>query len=152
MKTIYVLTEGSYSDYGVVAVTPSRAVAEKMEKFGHGSIEEFPLLETEDDLVSIPYYNVKVDMDGNEISRHMTRFTNWQYPPQSMMFNTYSPRGTIKFPVAGICIWTTKSYEHGLKAARDILAVFKNEFGDRRDFPVGMISDWFNQVAKNELD
>lgn len=43
MATIYVVTAGAYSDYGIVGVFDNKELAEKLAKHGNGEVEEWDL-------------------------------------------------------------------------------------------------------------
>lgn len=70
MTTIYVLTEGDYSDYHIVALYSTREFAEKAQKLcPNSNVEEYEL-----DSVKIPEHppgytgwNVTIDVDTNTI-------------------------------------------------------------------------------------
>lgn len=66
MKTIYAVSEGEYSDYGVICLCESRADAEKtIELLGHGFIEEVTLFDRVPRVVEHHELAVTYDREGN---------------------------------------------------------------------------------------
>ena len=125
MKTVYLVTEGSYSDYSVVAASMDKTIAEKLLSMKRGDdIEEYKLIESEDDLREITYYVVVVDLAGKVVRTEIQRLPAWKKTianPYIMEYNHLARTMLVVYR-------STRSADVALKAARDLLAEFKHEF------------------------
>lgn len=156
MKTIYLISEGEYSDYSVVCVCANREVAEHMHKLGHGDIEERIVVESPEDVFTYTEYLVVLNLDGSENNRWTREINSWDS-------NDWGPHGISWLGNRNPMPWTvtgksTKGYDHALKNASDILAQFKNDFtdidrmwkqSDSREV-WDKIREWERQVVRHE--
>jgi len=87
--TVYVVTDGQYSDYHIVAVFGDKSEAEKcIELYGDGNIEEYELGKRAEDVM---WWYAKIDDDGTMIGQPRPQ-TGDMWEPTS-----WAPPGGIRY-------------------------------------------------------
>jgi hypothetical protein len=127
MKTAYLISTGSYSDYHVEYVCATKDVAEEIlerlnryEGRDEFRMEERRLLESSDELEAGIIYSVLVDKDGREVRRFSYAWHGESEPQES----TYRVKNWHEYEVSAT---SPRGYDVALKAARDVLAEGKAE-------------------------
>ena len=125
--TMWAVSSGSYSDYGVACVCANKAVAKAVAaKMGRDyDVEEFPFLLSVDGVYTEINYYVGVDEDGRELTGERCSYVSHVFTftlPPSTEDVTLFKHGP--FVAMGR---STRSYDHALKAARDKLGQIKAE-------------------------
>lgn len=127
-KAIWAVSSGSYSDYGVICVCPSKAIAEAVAKkindsgdsysYETARPEAFPLVSSLDEMFTYSIYCVETDGTGAETRRWTAKARSWdRYTLESAAWN---PGGGARS--RGV---SRRGYDEALKAARDELAKHK---------------------------
>lgn len=133
--TIYLITQGTYSDYRVVAACLDKKTAESVRKklirmgggpfHSYNDVEAIPLVHGPDEVLVCTTYYVRVDEEGQEIER-------WQWSERSIgpyrdFTRTEDVKPTPVAPRQAVVGMSTRGYKAALKAARDRLAQLKAE-------------------------
>jgi len=131
MNKIYAISHGSYSDYGVDFLfldEPLRdRVLARLTRIRSGGLndfyaQEFTLVEDENEVPSVDYYYVTVDRDGNEVDRIGWTMTRNAEEVDQDVVEDYSKDDKYHskyYPNYYVRGFSTKSFDHALKAARD---------------------------------
>lgn len=137
MRTVYTISEGSYSDYGVKFIFGDETLRDRLltklnlindnEYFG----EEFQLIETEDDVVVQHTYYVFVDREGNETSRFGSSSV-YSMSQQDLFDDAEGHTSDRDLAWAKINNWyvggtSHRGYDQALKAARDRAGIRRAE-------------------------
>lgn len=126
-NTVYVITQGSYSDYHICAVTLDKERAKKLSKFyadsdGEARIEEFDLGDPIDEVLEnlVPVYRVVIERDGKSRAKifkyhdgNKPFIATYQLYPNDLLFSA---------------ILTAKDEDHAIKIALDNRAKKLAEF------------------------
>lgn len=122
MTTVYVVTQGEYSDYRIVGVYSTKEAAEALCKklntrkyHDEAQVEEYGV----DNIAYGSKYIVRVTDTGEEVERYTVEDVN----------DTLSERAEKAWK-GGILGMSTRGYDAALKVARDRLAQLKAEEGD----------------------
>lgn len=121
-KTIWAVSSGSYSDYGVHAICSSKRIAEEVAERLGAEVEEFPYVTNASQTWSKLTYYVYINAKGEVVRRFDARSGGLgEQPPASPEYAwTYGPYGQSDGSVAYGC--SDRGFEVALKAARDKLA------------------------------
>ena len=120
MKTVWVVEEGSYSDYRVVGVFSSKENAEKVADLVGGCVDVWPLDPRIEDMNEGRYpYFVSMERDG---TTRMVKREQWHYA-----FDRYHGRLDVEYPLmhpkgtlVGVVFATDE--EHAVKIANETRA------------------------------
>ena len=116
MNKIYVLTEGSYSDYRIVGVFKREEKAERWNKLlDNTRVEEYKIGDVD---VDVNGYLVIINKDGKVTSKKLIRYAE----------DNYASLKTFDNSIYSIHAHSTKSFAHAIKTARDKLAQVKAEY------------------------
>ncbi len=115
MTTIYVVTEGSYSDYHIVGVYDNKELAEQflknideVKKYNDMQIEEYELNQNSDKIKQgLMLYSVQMERDGTGDS---FLYSNGDESP--LQLNEFYPKRLYG------CIWAHNE-EHAIKIANE---------------------------------
>lgn|SRR3990167_2357557 len=126
MASMWGVSSGSYSDYRVDCMCPSKELAEAVaEKMGPDySAEEFPFITSLDDVFSRVHYKVVVDGEGREVVKERWSYVEAGFTPLAEYVNQAMPHYYHKGQVTGLSV---RGWDQALKAARDKLGQLKAE-------------------------
>lgn len=117
--TIYVLTDGDYSDYHIIGCFSTNELAEKAAKVLGGSVEEYELDEVGKD--NRWSYHIHMDSNGN-IESTMIQI---QQPKEKAVghYKDYSHQNEIKFWAEVLA----EDKDHAIKIAADKIRQYRVE-------------------------
>lgn len=125
MASVWLISSGEYSDYGVSAVCATQEIAEAVcarlnataRRPNYYDVEEREFITAADQVWTGRTYCVRVDATGAEVQRWDYETTAWDgaMPPDEATPSTF-PRNTAVEGRSG------RNYDVALKAARDLLA------------------------------
>lgn len=110
---VCVVTEGSYSDYHILAVFAEKKLADQFAEAAGGSVEVYNIRTGMPERATC--YSVMIDAEGNETSR-WSHF-DWDFEKE--------PERAWKTGVPGFMAASYRGYDVALKAARDALAQWR---------------------------
>lgn len=128
MNEIYVVTEGSYSDYGIVCVCADRALADRIvELRNRGSylvddamVEVYEVVEDIARTGLRKMYHAKVDREGRVIEKRLSEKFEWDLGEPPHIDGDAYPQYD-----GSVSAWSYRSLDVAVKAARDKLAELK---------------------------
>jgi hypothetical protein len=139
---VYAVTEGSYSDYHILALFKTRALADAHERDGEGdSVEEFLLYNRRPTRVTVYSINARIWPDGSVTSEHVDRGEpqlrsqlEWEYGSYSGPAKPIREARTLQAPYAGKD-WLVRV--SGTDKAK-VLKAFRDRVGQARARTLGV--------------
>lgn len=110
---VYIVTDGSYSDYHIVAVFADEKLANEFANAGGGGVEVYDVKTGMPEKVT--HYSVEIDAEGNETRRWA--YSEWDFEKE--------PERAWKMGAPGYRAVSYRGYDVALKAARDKLAAHR---------------------------
>lgn len=121
-RTIYFVSSGEYSDYGVDAVAETKELAEAAVAAGVGyRVEEGTLLTSTDDIVKKHVFQATVDAQGTVKNLYEYDEFAWKGFKREARLQRFGER------VFGCVASSDRSFEHAIQMARDLLTAYQAE-------------------------